>query len=145
DAQLATLQRLLPQVDACAGALPGALQAAAAPAQPLRELDVHATRAVIYTSGSSGQPLAIPKRLAQLQVEVEHLQAVFGERIASAGEPLVLSTVSHQHIYGLLFLTLWPLAAGRPVAVERLAWPEQMAQRLARRPCVLVSSPAHLR
>lgn len=145
DAQLATVQRLLPQVDACAGGLPRALQPAAAPAAVQRELDLHETRLVIYTSGSSGQPLAIQKRLAQLDAEVQHLQAVFGARIASDGEPLVLSTVTHQHIYGLLFVTLWPLAAGRCIAVERIAYPEQMAQRLASQPSVLVSSPAHLR
>lgn len=144
DAQPATVARLLPQVDACAGDLPGALQPAAIPASGLRELDLRDTRLVIYTSGSSGQPLAIHKRLAQLDAEIAHLEAVFGPRV-SEGDPLVFSTVSHQHIYGLLFVTLWPLAAGRRVAVERIVYPEQMAERLAEGPSVLVSSPAHLK
>lgn len=146
DAQPATLARLLPQVDACAGQLPGALEPAATGSHPesLQPLDLQRTSVVIYTSGSGGQPLAIPKRLGQLEAEIAHLQAAFGERLDDAGVT-VFSTVSHQHIYGLLFVTLWPLAAGRAIEVERLAYPEQMAQRLGATPSVLVSSPASLR
>jgi acyl-coenzyme A synthetase/AMP-(fatty) acid ligase len=58
---------------------------------------------------------------------------------------VIHSTVSHQHIYGLLFLTMWPLAAGRCVEVRRIEYPEQMAERLGREASVLVSSPAHLK
>ena len=36
------------------------------------------------------------------------------------------------------------MAAGRAIAVERLVYPEQMAERLTL-PSVLVSSPAHLK
>jgi acyl-coenzyme A synthetase/AMP-(fatty) acid ligase len=145
DAQPATVERLMRQVDACAGDLPGALHAASRPTTEVRPLDLQDTRLVIYTSGSSGQPVAIHKRLAQLDAEVRNLESVFGPRIAQDGDPLIFSTVTHQHIYGLLFVTLWPLAAGRRIAVERLVYPEQMAQRLARQPSVLVSSPAHLK
>ncbi|NML42580.1 AMP-binding protein [Ramlibacter sp. G-1-2-2] len=145
DAQPATLERLLPQVAACAGELPGALQPAAAPGAPLHELDLHETQAVIYTSGSSGQPVAIRKRLAQLEAEVQHLETVFGARMDAGGAPLIRATVSHQHIYGLLFVTTWPLAAGRVVEVEKLVYPEQMAQRLGLEATALVSSPAHLK
>ena len=145
DAQPATLQRLLPEVNGCAGDLPNALQPAATGAAALQPLDLRETRAVIYTSGSSGQPIAIHKRLAQLDSEIQHLEQVFGARIDAAGAPVIHATVSHQHIYGLLFVTTWPLAAGRTVEVEKIAYPEQMAERLGRGPSVLVSSPAHLR
>lgn len=146
DTQPQTLQRLLPQVAACAGELPGALAPAArAPQATLRELDPQATRLVIYTSGSSGEPLAISKRLDQLDAEVRHQEAVFGARLDAQGPVVIHSTVSHQHIYGLLFLTLWPLAAGRCVSTAKLEYPEQMAAHLAQGSCVLVSSPAHLR
>jgi acyl-CoA synthetase (AMP-forming)/AMP-acid ligase II len=144
DAQPATVQRLLPEVDGCAGLLPGALVAGEPTGAALQPLDLQRTRVVIYTSGSSGQPLAIGKRLAQLESEIGHQQQLFGPRLDAPGLT-IYSTVSHQHIYGLLFVTLWPLAAGRAVEVERLAYPEQMAQRLADGPAVLVSSPAHLK
>jgi len=143
DALPATLERLLPEVDACAGDLPGALRPAPQGQGGLAPLDLRETRAVIYTSGSSGRPLAIHKRLAQLDAEIQHLEALFGARLGEA--PLIHATVSHQHIYGLLFVTTWPLAAGRPVAVEKITYPEQMAQRLGAGPSALVSSPAHLR
>lgn len=145
DAQPGTLERLLPGVAACAGNLPGALQPAAQAACALQPLDPQAALAVIYTSGSSGQPIAIPKRLAQLDAEVAHLEQLFSPLFDGPQPPLIHSTVSHQHIYGLLFVALWPLAAGRPMAVQRISYPEEMAQQLGTCDSVLVSSPAHLR
>lgn len=142
DVQPATVQRLLPEVDGCAGLLPGAIAPAAASQDAPGPLDLERTRLVMYTSGSSGQPLAIAKRLRQLDAEVRNLQAAFGHTVGD--ECTVLSTVTHQHIYGLLFGVLWPLAAGRAVDCERVVYPEQIAYKAAS-PCVLVSSPAHLR
>lgn len=104
-------------------------------------LDEHAARLVVFTSGSSGEPAAIDKRLAQLAREVEALEASFGPGL---GDAIVHGTVSHQHIYGLLFRALWPLAAGRAVA-PRLFFPEEMQAELAKAPSVLVASPAHLK
>jgi acyl-CoA synthetase (AMP-forming)/AMP-acid ligase II len=146
DAQPATLAQLLPQMDGCAGDLPGAIRpAATAQAQQLEPLNLERTRLVVYTSGSSGEPSAIEKHLGQIESEVRNLQAAFGARLEAQATPTVYSTVSHQHIYGLLFFTFWPLAAGRPFETERLVYPEQMAVRLAERSSVLVSSPAHLK
>lgn len=97
---------------------------------------------VVHTSGSTGAPQAVAKRLSQLASEVATLEQVFG---AGTVEADVLATVSHQHIYGLLFKVLWPLAAGRAIHAHSLAYPEQLAAALAARPCVLVASPAHLK
>ena len=131
-------------------------------------LDRAATQLVVYTSGTNGEPLAIAKKLAQLDAEVHALEARFGalcdtglapvnlapETFAAGAarsdaadtEPptVVWATVTHQHIYGLLFRVLWPLAAGRPFAAERLVFNEEIAQRI-HGPAVLVASPAHLR
>jgi len=96
----------------------------------------------IYTSGSSGKPCAIPKRLGQVTNEILALARQWQALPARAH---VLATVSHQHIYGLLFKLLWPLSVGRPFVSERLAFPEQVVQQMARASCVLVSSPAHLK
>ena len=97
---------------------------------------------VVHTSGSTGAAQAIPKRLSQLAAEVATLQALFGARLKDAD---VVATVSHQHIYGLLFKVLWPLAAGRAIHAHSVNFPEQLAQLLGRRPCMLVASPAHLK
>jgi acyl-CoA synthetase (AMP-forming)/AMP-acid ligase II len=97
---------------------------------------------VVYTSGSTGAPTPIRKRFAQLTSELDALEAEFGARV---GDAAVLSTVSHQHIYGLLFRVLWPLAAGRPVHALRHEFPETLAPALAAGPCLLLASPAHLK
>jgi acyl-coenzyme A synthetase/AMP-(fatty) acid ligase len=97
---------------------------------------------VVHTSGSTGAAQAVPKQLRQLASEVATLEALFGPRIGAAG---VLATVSHQHIYGLLFKVLWPLAAQRAIHAASLNFPEQLALELGRGPCVLVASPAHLK
>jgi len=97
---------------------------------------------VVYTSGSTGAPAPIRKQLSQLTGEVAALDAQFG---AGLGDAEVLATVSHQHIYGLLFRVLWPLMAGRAIHAERHEYPETLARALAERPCVLLASPAHLK
>lgn len=117
--------------------LHGAALAAVAPA-----LDLAADALVVHTSGSTGEAQAIPKRLSQIDSEVSVLEQMFGARVRGAA---VLATVSHQHIYGLLFKVLWPLCAARPLHAGAVAYPEQLAGMLAARPCVLVGSPAHLK
>ncbi|WP_257447590.1 AMP-binding protein [Archangium lipolyticum] len=146
DAQPATLARARAQVDGFAGRLPPELS----PLAPLAQgdeggwqmLSPDAQALVVYTSGSSGEPTAIPKRLAQLFNEVATLQQLWG---AQLGEARVLATVSHQHIYGLLFRVLWPLAAGRPFEAHSLPYPEDIVSALRHGPAALVASPAHLK
>lgn len=145
DTQPATLERLLPEMAACAGELPGAISPRAPAGGALLPLDLQRTRITVHTSGSSGEPLAIGKTLAQLDAEMQTLQAAFGARIDARGAADVFATVSHQHIYGLLFVALWPLAAGRALVAERIQYPEEMASRLGDGPAVLVTSPAHLK
>jgi len=140
-----TVARLRGQVDGFAGDVPGV--ATLSPATPgeawttAGPLDGESTRLVVFTSGSTGEPTAIGKCLRQLASEVEALEAAFG---AELGDAQVHGTVSHQHIYGLLFRVLWPLAAGRPIA-PRAFFPEDMVSAMSGQPSLLVASPAHLR
>ncbi|WP_029049629.1 AMP-binding protein [Cupriavidus sp. amp6] len=101
------------------------------------------TGVTLFTSGSTGAPEAIHKRLAQLDSETAALEAAFGAQLPPNAR--LLATVSHQHIYGLLFCVLWPLAAGRALPQARLAFLEEVAAACGDAPVVLVSSPAHLR
>ncbi|CAK4074562.1 AMP-binding protein [Vibrio sp. 16] len=96
---------------------------------------------VLFTSGSSGQPKAISKTLHQLETEVAILDSLWGEKLAASN---IESTVSHQHIYGLLFRVLWPLCAGRPFATRNLEFPEQVVHH-ANPNTALISSPALLK
>jgi len=105
-------------------------------------LDADDAIVVIFTSGSTGAPQAVPKRLSQLIAEVHTLESVFG---ANIGNSDVVATVSHQHIYGLLFKILWPLVHRRTFAAESLVYPEQLQASLALRRSAIVSGPAHLK
>ncbi|MCF3496086.1 MULTISPECIES: AMP-binding protein [Stenotrophomonas maltophilia group] len=141
----ATLQALQPQVSGFAGDVPAdyrplaALDAALD--DELQALDERACELCVFTSGSTGQPSAIGKRLDQLAREVEALQAAFGAQLEGAQ---VHGTVSHQHIYGLLFRVLWPLAAGRLIHPRRF-FHEDLVGALAGTDTVLVATPAHLK
>lgn len=109
----------------------------------LERIDRKLPGVVVFTSGSTGAPLAITKTLRQLFDEVATLDATFGERLSR--DTVFISTVSHQHIYGLLFTVLWPVLTGRVMAPRRLEYPEELERDLAAGPSVLVSSPAHLK
>jgi len=115
---------------------------AAAMPTGLPQLDGDVVGLVVYTSGSTGAAQAIPKKLAQMANEVATLDALFGARIGPAD---VVSTVSHQHIYGLLFKVLWPLCAGRAIHARSAFFPEDLAAIAPTRPWLLLSSPAHLK
>ncbi|GLR05137.1 surfactin synthetase [Vibrio hyugaensis] len=104
-------------------------------------LNASALSITLFTSGSSGKPKAIAKTLKQLDVEIAILQSLWGEKIAGCQ---IESTVSHQHIYGLLFRALWPLCAGRAFATHNLEFPEQIVNH-ATSNTALISSPALLK
>lgn len=141
----ATLQALQRQVDGFAGDVPAVYQPLAAASADLRDdlqaLDERACELCVFTSGSTGEPSAICKRLDQLAREVDALQRAFGAQLEGAE---VHGTVSHQHIYGLLFRVLWPLAAGRLIHPRRF-FHEDLVGALADVDSVLVATPAHLK
>lgn len=105
-------------------------------------LNANDVRVVIFTSGSTGAPQAVPKRLSQLLAEVQTLESVFGAQIGASD---VVATVSHQHIYGLLFKILWPLVFRRTFVAESAVYPEQLVALLRERKAAVVSGPAHLK
>lgn len=145
-------QVLARSVDGFLGEFPAALQ----PLQPALQdaatpFDDHIAAStgpllVVHTSGSTGAAQAVPKHWAQLSSEIATLETVFGARLGSAD---IVATVSHQHIYGLLFKVLWPLSAGRAIHAHSAHFPDQLAgwmtTLMATRDCVLVASPAHLK
>lgn len=97
---------------------------------------------ILFTSGSSGEPKAIRKSIYQLDAEVSILDHTFAEHLPHCS---VVATVSHQHIYGLLFKILWPLAANRPFLSDQIEYPETLSYYLAIMPNLcLISSPAQL-
>lgn len=145
DLQPATRQRLADQVDLWLTDQSGdsALHELLGEALPAASLDLDQCRLLLCTSGSSGEPKLIEKRLRQLANEAEVLEAQWGADLADA---CVIGSVAAQHIYGLLFRVIWPLCAGRPVLRRALPFPEdiQLASREQGNFC-LVASPALLK
>ena len=108
----------------------------------LQALDMNKQSLLIFTSGSSGQAKAITKSLQQFQSEIETLESCWGQQLAQAQ---VLATVSHQHIYGLLFRVLWPLAAGRCFHSQMYLSPEPLLKAASDIAAYWVASPAQLK
>lgn len=135
----ATCQAMAGRVCGFMGEFPGIDGLQPAPAGELAEPDPQLPLC-LFTSGSSGEPQLIRKQQFQLFKEVAALEAAFG---ASLGDALVVSSVSHQHIYGFLFRLLWPLATGRLLAAENLAYAEALVSYPGRR-LAWVASPTHL-
>ncbi|MBL8909413.1 MAG: acyl-CoA synthetase [Archangium sp.] len=140
-----TLDALAPHVDAYAGDFPNSLQPGSSTGAKLTydSFDRELEGVVVFTSGSTGAPTLITKKLRQLFDEVVTLESTFGQDLGV--DATHVSTVSHQHIYGLLFAVLWPYVSGRPLAARRLEYPEEIEQALRSGPSVLISSPAHLK
>lgn len=123
--------------------------------QDLPELGDKTEGLSLLTSGSTGEAKLVRKRLEQAFYEPEAIRAGLIERTGAApdawGAFEVFSTVSAQHIYGLLFHALWPLMEPCGVAAgPRLHYPEALAKALegclARgRRAVIISSPSHLK
>ena len=150
--RLAGLQALQSQFDGLLtdGELPGAALAVSQLRLPLLVADdeLEADGAALpperldltlFSSGSTGEPKAIPKAWPQLEAELRVQMALWGERLV---DTRVLASVSHQHIYGLLFRILLPLALGRPFDRRSIDYPEQLALQTA--PWALIASPAFL-
>lgn len=105
-----------------------------------------------YTSGSTGQAKAINKSCLQLMLEVGTLKNEFSSLFEPARS--IVSTVSHQHIYGLLFKILLPLSLGKNIINQTFEYPEHINHLLGeltssnnlkkKSALILISSPAHL-
>ena len=83
-------------------------------------LDREATALELYTSGTTGGEKPIIKRIRHLADEVAELGATWDGALGAA---TVYATASHQHVYGLLFGVLWPLASGRPFVAQHFLQP----------------------
>jgi acyl-coenzyme A synthetase/AMP-(fatty) acid ligase len=118
------------------------LDGSAAPL-PGRVLDTREGGIVLCTSGSSGRPKQIRKLWSQLDAEITAFEQVWRWSDTPA---CVLASVSAQHMYGLPFRVMWPLAAGRGIDRVQQAFPEALQQAsLAHGSFVWIASPALLK
>lgn len=96
----------------------------------------------LHTSGSTAAPKVIKKNISNILDEIFCLESILPSNTKQA---TIISTVSHQHIYGLLFKILWPTLTGRTFVIESLLFPNEIAEQVSNyKKSVIVSSPAHL-
>ncbi len=106
--------------------------------EPPTDASTHDLDLIFFTSGVTGTPKQVLKNITQLDDEARILEQLWGSR---AGR--TFATVSHQHIYGMLFRVFWPASSGR-VSQDRSAeyW-ESLSGKLPAS-TTLITSPAHL-
>jgi acyl-coenzyme A synthetase/AMP-(fatty) acid ligase len=121
--------------------------AEAPPAETLRRYEDLLARdgaehlVTVYTSGSTGAPVACPKTAAQLLGEARALVTAFDLGPASR----VLATAPPHHIYGLLFGVLAPVLAEGAFVRQTPLHAAAIAELAGRFDAtVLVAVPAHL-
>lgn len=146
----ATLESIIPYVDALAGNLPGDTGKPLITPTPCSTADTvnfqnfapDQLGVIIFTSGSTGEPKKIPVFMHQLAKEIGLHESLWG---ADVGDFPVLGTVSHQHFYGLIFQLLWPLTVGRPFSRKRVHYFEELSSYVQHYDrFTLISTPSHL-
>ena len=118
---------------------PGAAQASDVPV-----VDAALVAAIVFTSGSTGDPQPHAKRWGSLARNIGAEALRLG--IAGPGH-VVLGTVPPQHMFGFESTVLLPLFSGAALTAERLFYPADIDAAIARVPPVrtLFTTPFHLR
>ncbi|MFP8966878.1 AMP-binding protein [Pokkaliibacter sp. CJK22405] len=147
DDRPATTARLQQRVNGFAGQYPDAITNAAehsgesVPIPAWKALPSDFPALELFTSGSTGMPKAVAKSFAQLQSELAALETLW----PGQNDAVIVTTVSHQHLYGLTFRLLWPLSKGQIFERTLCEFTEDIYQQARQYPqFVLVSTPSHL-
>jgi uncharacterized membrane protein/acyl-CoA synthetase (AMP-forming)/AMP-acid ligase II/3-hydroxymyristoyl/3-hydroxydecanoyl-(acyl carrier protein) dehydratase len=96
---------------------------------------------IIYTSGSTGKPKAVLQRLTEFEADNRFVISKWGDEFLKRK---VCSTVSQQHIYGLLFSVLLPFTLGVPFGKRRIEFPEE-TEKLSDTEYIIITVPAFLK
>ena len=142
-----TINRLTSNCAGFIGELPDLEQAYSCavnglPSHPLLPLNREQMAIEVYTSGSTGTPKPILKTIAMIEDEIASIDQLW----AIPEHATLISTVPHQHLFGLTFRLFWPLLTGRVFQTKACTFTEDIfrqAQRLSG--YVLISTPSHLK
>lgn len=93
---------------------------------------------ILFTSGSTGAPRQVSKPVASLDEEARWLHTLWGERLQGC---TLIASVTHQHLYGLSFRLVMPMALGLPFDSRQVCYSEQLVAQPPGR-YAFISSPA---
>lgn len=103
------------------------------------------TAAIVFTSGSTGTPVAHPKSwgglVRSVRAEAARLGLLDGRRHS------IVATVPPQHMFGFESSVLLALQSGSALSAAHPFYPADICAVLAQspRPCLLVTTPLHLK
>jgi acyl-coenzyme A synthetase/AMP-(fatty) acid ligase len=109
------------------------------------QIPVSQIAAIVFTSGSTGAPVPHRKRWGSLVHSVRAEAARLG---LLEGPPFcIVATVAPQHMYGFESSVLIALQSGAALTASHPFYPADICAALlaARRPCMLVTTPIHLK
>lgn len=109
------------------------------------EIPASRTAAIVFTSGSTGAPVAHRKSwgglVSSVRAEAARLGLLDGRRHS------IVATVPPQHMFGFESSMLVALQSGAAMSAARPFYPADICSALAAatRPCMLVTTPVHLK
>ena len=107
----------------------------------LPKINADETSIVMYTSGSTGKPKEVKQRLTEFENDNKFIICKWGNDLIKRK---LFSTVSQQHIYGLLYSVLLPFTAGIPFKRNRIEFPEEI-EKLTDTEYTIITVPAFLK
>lgn len=104
------------------------------------EADTNFDALGVFTSGSTGDPVRIDKKIWQLENEVEALEYTFGDLIPK--DVAFIRSVSHQHFFGMPFALFWAVSRGSKITRQAIKGGHEWNTL---EPQVLITSPSFLK
>ena len=105
------------------------------------KIDADTSKIMMYTSGTTGHPKAVPQRLTEFEADNAFVASQWADEVLSRK---LIATVSQHHIYGLLFTMMLPFALGVPFRRKRIEFPEEF-ELLDDEEYMIIAVPAFLK
>lgn len=108
------------------------------------EIPNNKSRITFFTSGTTIEPKPVYKNLKLIENEINSIYNLWKNHFSPNSK--IVSTVSHQHIYGMLFRALLPISTGISACSNTTRTPEELEIALEKNDeIILISSPAFLK
>lgn len=105
------------------------------------EINADETRILMFTSGSTGHPKAVPQRMTEFELDN---QFIFSKWFDEFSKRKLCAVNSQHHIYGFLFTVSIPFAAAVPFRRKRITLPDEFYS-LDDVPYMIIAVPAFLK